>query len=44
MKNHISRLLAKLGVERRVQAAVIATQTLAAQTPTARAGGAERGR
>ncbi len=26
MKNHISRLLAKLGVERRIQAAVIATQ------------------
>jgi DNA-binding NarL/FixJ family response regulator len=26
VKNHISRLLAKLGVERRVQAAVIATQ------------------
>ncbi|MFJ5228933.1 response regulator [Kitasatospora sp. NPDC088391] len=32
VKNHISRLLAKLGVERRVQAAVIATQTLAAQS------------
>ncbi|MFD7639474.1 response regulator [Kitasatospora sp. NPDC059795] len=30
VKNHISRLLAKLGVERRVQAAVIATQTMAA--------------
>ncbi|MEW1908142.1 response regulator transcription factor [Kitasatospora sp. NPDC085895] len=30
VKNHISRLLAKLGVERRVQAAVIATQALAA--------------
>ncbi|MFG2698807.1 response regulator [Kitasatospora sp. NPDC048407] len=29
VKNHISRLLAKLGVERRVQAAIIATQTLA---------------
>jgi two-component system response regulator DevR len=28
VKNHISRLLAKLGVERRVQAAVIATQAL----------------
>jgi len=28
VKNHISRLLAKLGVERRVQAAVIATRTL----------------
>jgi DNA-binding NarL/FixJ family response regulator len=26
VKNHISRLLAKLGVERRVQAAVMATQ------------------
>ena len=26
MKNHISRLLAKLGVQRRVQAAVIAAQ------------------
>jgi DNA-binding NarL/FixJ family response regulator len=26
VKNHISRLLAKLGVERRIQAAVIATQ------------------
>jgi DNA-binding NarL/FixJ family response regulator len=32
VKNHISRLLAKLGVERRVQAAVIATQTLASHT------------
>ncbi|MFF3595440.1 response regulator [Kitasatospora indigofera] len=31
VKNHISRLLAKLGVERRVQAAVIATQATAAQ-------------
>ncbi|MGW2402642.1 LuxR C-terminal-related transcriptional regulator, partial [Kitasatospora sp. NPDC001664] len=30
VKNHISRLLAKLGVERRVQAAVIATQALGA--------------
>ncbi|MER5641127.1 response regulator transcription factor [Kitasatospora sp. NPDC002227] len=29
VKNHISRLLAKLGVERRVQAAVIATQVTA---------------
>ncbi|MGV9902995.1 response regulator [Streptomyces sp. NPDC003388] len=28
VKNHISRLLAKLGVERRVQAAVIATQVM----------------
>ncbi len=26
VKNHISRLLAKLGVERRIQAAVIATE------------------
>jgi DNA-binding NarL/FixJ family response regulator len=26
VKNHISRLPAKLGVERRIQAAVIATQ------------------
>ncbi|MER5635566.1 response regulator transcription factor [Kitasatospora sp. NPDC002227] len=34
VKNHISRLLAKLGVERRVQAAVIATQTLAAHDHT----------
>ncbi|WP_406417096.1 response regulator transcription factor [Streptomyces sp. NBC_00873] len=32
VKNNISRLLAKLGVERRVQAAVIATQALAAGT------------
>ncbi|MFH8624494.1 response regulator [Streptomyces vietnamensis] len=31
VKNNISRLLAKLGVERRVQAAVIATQAQAAQ-------------
>lgn len=31
VKNHISRLLAKLGVERRVQAAVIATQAQSAQ-------------
>ncbi|MEU9126863.1 response regulator transcription factor [Kitasatospora sp. NPDC048540] len=31
VKNHISRLLAKLGVERRVQAAVIATQATAAR-------------
>ncbi|MFD0275627.1 response regulator [Kitasatospora sp. NPDC127111] len=30
VKNHISRLLAKLGVERRVQAALIATQTAVA--------------
>ncbi|WP_031074336.1 response regulator [Streptomyces sp. NRRL WC-3742] len=36
VKNHISRLLAKLGVERRVQAAVIASQTLAAHTTTGR--------
>ncbi|MFG2263646.1 response regulator [Streptomyces sp. NPDC048720] len=31
VKNHISRLLAKLGVERRVQAAVIATQVMGRQ-------------
>ncbi|MED7955081.1 response regulator transcription factor [Streptomyces sp. BE20] len=37
VKNHISRLLAKLGVERRVQAALIANQTLADRTqPTGR--------
>jgi len=40
VKNHISRLLAKLGVERRVQAAVIATQALAANgTGAGRFGG-----
>ncbi|WP_419992863.1 response regulator [Streptomyces boninensis] len=34
VKNHISRLLAKLGVERRIQAAVLATQgVLPAQPP-----------
>ncbi|MEU1711227.1 response regulator transcription factor, partial [Streptomyces sp. NPDC005706] len=33
VKNHISRLLAKLGVERRVQAAVIATQVMGRQKP-----------
>ncbi|TPQ21452.1 response regulator [Streptomyces sporangiiformans] len=33
VKNHISRLLAKLGVERRVQAAVIATQAQDRQMP-----------
>ncbi|MFJ9608388.1 response regulator [Kitasatospora sp. NPDC101176] len=39
VKNHISRLLAKLGVERRVQAALIATQTLATnRQPTDRPG------
>ncbi|MFG2093281.1 response regulator [Streptomyces sp. NPDC048612] len=36
VKNHISRLLAKLGVERRIQAAVLATQ--AASAPGAGAG------
>ncbi|NGO72173.1 response regulator [Streptomyces boncukensis] len=36
VKNHISRMLAKLGVERRVQAAVIATQASAAQSGRAR--------
>jgi DNA-binding NarL/FixJ family response regulator len=34
VKNHISRLLAKLGVERRVQAAIIATQVLTGQDHT----------
>ncbi|MGI5358801.1 response regulator [Streptomyces sp. CA-252508] len=33
VKNNISRLLAKLGVERRVQAAVIATQALGTRDP-----------
>ncbi|MFE9021413.1 response regulator [Streptomyces sp. NPDC007808] len=33
VKNHISRLLAKLGVERRVQAAVIASQVRGRATP-----------
>ncbi|WP_149181949.1 response regulator transcription factor [Streptomyces sp. TRM49041] len=33
VKNNISRLLAKLGVERRVQAAVIATQALSGRPP-----------
>jgi two-component system response regulator DevR len=33
VKNHISRLLAKLGVERRIQAAVIATQAQSHQRP-----------
>ncbi|WP_328390233.1 response regulator transcription factor [Streptomyces sp. NBC_00400] len=37
VKNHISRLLAKLGVERRIQAAVLATQ--AAPAPDTPAGG-----
>ncbi|GHF52817.1 DNA-binding response regulator [Streptomyces mashuensis] len=32
VKNHISRMLAKLGVERRVQAAVLATQAAAERT------------
>lgn len=46
VKNNISRLLAKLGVERRVQAAVIATRRQATQTPAGqthagRAGDAE---
>ncbi|MEU8547686.1 response regulator transcription factor [Streptomyces roseoverticillatus] len=35
VKNHISRLLAKLGVERRIQAAVIATQAATALPGTA---------
>ncbi|MEU8583029.1 response regulator transcription factor [Streptomyces abikoensis] len=33
VKNHISRLLAKLGVERRIQAAVIATEAAAHHEP-----------
>ncbi|GAB7028738.1 response regulator transcription factor [Streptomyces sp. NPDC021749] len=36
VKNHISRLLAKLGVERRIQAAVIATQVHDRQRPEGR--------
>ncbi|MEU5208642.1 response regulator transcription factor [Streptomyces sp. NPDC020742] len=36
IKNHISRLLAKLGVERRIQAAVLATQATPSPTPQAR--------
>ncbi|MBP0449007.1 response regulator transcription factor [Kitasatospora sp. RG8] len=36
VKNHVSRLLAKLGVERRVQAALIATQATAVGRPTGR--------
>ena len=35
VKNHISRLLAKLGVERRIQAAVLATQAAAPPDPAA---------
>ncbi|MDT0449562.1 response regulator transcription factor [Streptomyces hesseae] len=38
VKNHISRLLAKLGVERRVQAAVIATEAMAAEQQHSRPG------
>jgi DNA-binding NarL/FixJ family response regulator len=33
VKNHISRLLAKLGVERRIQAAVIATHAAPPSDP-----------
>ncbi|NLU75239.1 response regulator transcription factor [Streptomyces sp. HNM0575] len=44
VKNNISRLLAKLGVERRVQAAVIATQTLAAQDQHKATGSSGHGR
>jgi two-component system, NarL family, response regulator DevR len=35
VKNHISRLLAKLGVERRIQAAVIASQAAPSTAPAA---------
>ncbi|MFI1972108.1 response regulator [Streptomyces cinnamoneus] len=44
VKNHISRLLAKLGVERRVQAAVIATEALAAEQGPPRPGHGSQGR
>ncbi|MFF3323981.1 response regulator [Streptomyces sp. NPDC002889] len=43
VKNHISRLLAKLGVERRVQAAVIATQAQTHGHPAPPAPGRSRG-
>ncbi|MEU1422482.1 response regulator transcription factor [Kitasatospora sp. NPDC005751] len=46
VKNHVSRLLAKLGVERRVQAALIATelrQSVAAQPACPRTLGSGRG-
>jgi DNA-binding NarL/FixJ family response regulator len=42
VKNHISRMLAKLGVERRVQAAVIASQAAEHAAGTAGPGGASR--
>ncbi|UFR06265.1 response regulator transcription factor [Streptomyces sp. Go40/10] len=44
VKNHISRLLAKLGVERRVQAAVIATQAQDRLRAEGRAQGHAEGR
>ncbi|MFC4493740.1 response regulator [Streptomyces ovatisporus] len=44
VKNNISRLLAKLGVERRVQAAVIATRTLTAQQQHRGYGSSDPGR
>jgi DNA-binding NarL/FixJ family response regulator len=40
VKNHISRMLAKLGVERRVQAAVIASQAAEHTAGTGSSGGA----
>jgi DNA-binding NarL/FixJ family response regulator len=42
VKNHISRMLAKLGVERRVQAAVIASQAAEHAAGTPGPGGASR--
>ncbi|UNO43379.1 response regulator transcription factor [Streptomyces sp. MST-110588] len=43
VKNHVSRLLAKLGVERRVQAAVIATQAHERAEQTGPGAGRRRG-
>ncbi|MGW4894055.1 response regulator [Kitasatospora sp. NPDC004240] len=42
VKNHVSRLLAKLGVERRVQAALIATEQARASAAAATTGGSAR--
>ncbi|WP_406306613.1 response regulator transcription factor [Streptomyces sp. NBC_00885] len=44
VKNHISRMLTKLGVARRVQAAVIAAQVLGGQAPTGNTDAAGRTR